>query len=115
MQSIHHSPLITHHSSLSYHPPVPIDDLREQLRDRGYLTHGIERWFALDPWSSRAFWVELIIVALKAAAVIALFGALPLVAIMLVRNHPLTALETLELTLLYFGAGFVVAFAFIVA
>src|SRR5437762_4759694 len=115
MQSIHHSPLITHHSSLSYHPPVPIDDLRAQLRDRGYLTHGIERWFALDPWSSRTFWLELVIVSLKAAALIALFSAVPLVAIMLVRNHPLSALETLMLTLLYFSAWLVIAFAFIVA
>jgi hypothetical protein len=94
---------------------VSVDELRAQLRDRGYLTHGIERWFALDPWSSRAFWVELAVVALKAAAVIALFGALPLVAIMLVRNHPLTAWETLQLALLYFAAGVVIAFAFIVA
>lgn len=98
-----------------YDTSVSVDELRAQLRDRGYLTHGIERWFALDPWSSRAFWVELAIVALKAAAVIALFGALPLVAIMLVRNHPLTAFETLQLTLLYFAAGLAIAFAFIVA
>jgi len=98
-----------------YDRRVSVDELRAQLRERGYLTHGIERWFALDPWSSRAFWAELTIVALKAAAVIAIFGALPLVAIMLVRNHPLTALETLELTLLYFGAGFIVDLAFIVA
>ena len=34
---------------------------------------------------------------------------------MLVRNHPLTALETLMLTLLYFGAWLVAAFAFVVA
>jgi hypothetical protein len=94
---------------------VSVDELRAQLRDRGYLTHGFERWFALDPWSSRAFWAELAIVALKAAALIALFGALPPVAIMLVRNHPLTALETLMLTLLYFGAWLVAAFAFVVA
>ena len=94
---------------------MSVDDLRAQLRERGYLTHGIERWFALDPWSSRAFWVELAVVALKAAAVIGFFGALPLVAVMLVRNHPLTALETLELTLLYFAAGLVIGFVFIVA
>jgi hypothetical protein len=98
-----------------YDTCVSVDELRAQLRDRGYLTHGIERWFALDPWSSRAFWVELTIVALKAATVIALFGALPLVAVMLVRNHPLTALETLQLALLYFAAGIGVAFAFIIA
>ena len=97
-----------------YDTRVSVDELRAQLRERGYLTHGIERWFALDPWISRAFWVELIVVAFKAAAVIALFAALPLVAIMLVRNHPLTALETLELTALYFASGFVIAFVFII-
>ena len=55
-----------------------VESLRTQLRERGYLTHGIERWFALDPWSSRAFWLELITLALKAATLIAAFGALPL-------------------------------------
>src|SRR5688572_32301184 len=50
------------------------------------LTHGIERWFALDPWSSRAFWLELTLVALKAAVLIAAFGALPMTAVMLFRN-----------------------------
>ena len=92
----------------------PVDELRAQLRERGYLSHGIERWFALDPWSSRTFWAELATVALKAATLIALFGALPMVAIMLFRNHPLSALETLELTALYFAARLVLAFLFIV-
>jgi hypothetical protein len=96
-------------------PTESIAELRAQLRDRGYLTHGLERWFALDPWSSRAFWAELIVVALKAAVLVALFAALPLVAVMLVRNHPLTALETLQLTLLYFSAYAAAAFAFVVA
>lgn len=91
-----------------------MEQLRAQLRDRGYLTHGIERWFALDPWSSRAFWIELTIVAAKAAALIALFAALPPVAIMLVRNHPLTAAETLLMTLLYGATAFVASFVFIV-
>ncbi|HWS73048.1 MAG TPA: hypothetical protein VN605_13095 [Thermoanaerobaculia bacterium] len=91
-----------------------VDSLREQLRERGYLSHGIERWFALDPWSSRAFWLELATVAAKAALLIALFGALPIVAILLFRNHPLSALETLELTAVYGAAGFAAAFVFIV-
>ncbi|HEY2092720.1 MAG TPA: alkaline phosphatase family protein [Thermoanaerobaculia bacterium] len=95
-------------------PVEATEQLRAQLRDRGYLTHGIERWFALDPWSSRAFWIELTIVAAKAAALIALFAALPPVAIMLVRNHPLTAGETLLMTLLYGATAFVVGLAFIV-
>lgn len=92
-----------------------VDQLRSQLRDRGYLTHGIERWFALDPLSSRTFWVELAIVSAKAAALVAAFGILPLVAIMVLRNHPLTATETLFIAALYGLAWAVGAFAFIVA
>src|ERR1051326_8114393 len=95
-------------------PIEATDQLRVQLRDRGYLTHGIERWFALDPWSSRAFWIELTIVAAKAAALIALFAALPPVAIMLARNHPLTAGETLLMTVLYGATAFVASAVFIV-
>lgn len=92
-----------------------VDSLRQQLRERGYLTHGIERWFALDPWSSRAFWVELALVALKAAVLIAAFGALPLTAIMLFRDAPLGAFETLGLFVAYAAAWLVLAFAFVIA
>lgn len=92
-----------------------VDSLRAQLRDRGYLTHGIERWFALDPWSSRAFWLELVTLAVKAATLIAAFAALPMAAVMLCRNHPLGALETLGLYASYAAAAFVAAFVFIVA
>lgn len=92
-----------------------VDSLRQQLRDRGYLTHGIERWFALDPWSSRAFWVELAAVALKAATLIAAFGALPMTAVMLFRNFPLNAWETLALYLTYAVAWLVLSFLFVVA
>ncbi|MGZ4809306.1 MAG: alkaline phosphatase family protein [Thermoanaerobaculia bacterium] len=91
-----------------------VDDLRQQLKERGYLTHGIERWFALDPWSSRAFWMELAIVAAKAAVLIAAFGLVPPVAVMLTRNHPLSAMETLELALLYAAACFFTGFVLIV-
>lgn len=94
---------------------MSLDDLRQQLRDRGYLSHGIERWFALDPWSSRTFWIELIVVAAKAAVLIAAFALLPLVAIMIVRNHPLSALETLLMAIAYFGSALVAAFLFILA
>ncbi|HEX7833297.1 MAG TPA: alkaline phosphatase family protein [Thermoanaerobaculia bacterium] len=94
---------------------MSVDDLRQQLRERGYLTHGIERWFALNPWSSRAFWVELTTVALKAAILMAVFGALPLTAIMLFRDAPLHAFETLGLFVTYFAAWLVVCFAFVIA
>jgi len=92
-----------------------VDALRSALRDRGYLTHGIERWFALDPWSSRTFWVELVFVALKAAVLIAAFGALPMAAVMVFRNYPLHALETFGLFVSYAAVWLVVAFAFVVA
>ena len=93
---------------------MSVDDLRRQLRDRGYLTHGIERWFALDPWSSRAFWLELVTLALKAGTLIAAFAALPMAAVMVLRNHPLDALETLGLYLSYAAVALVAAFVFIV-
>jgi phosphoribosylcarboxyaminoimidazole (NCAIR) mutase len=89
---------------------VSVDDLRAQLRERGYLTHGIERWFALDPWSSRAFWLELLTVALKAAILIGAFGALPMTAVMLFRNYPLGAFETLALFACYAAAWTAAAF-----
>jgi hypothetical protein len=92
---------------------VSVDELRQQLRERGYLSKGIERWFALDPWSSRAFWIELTVVAIKAAVLIGSFALLPLVAIMLFRNHPLTAWETLAMALAYGGASFVAGFLFL--
>ncbi|HYO79526.1 MAG TPA: hypothetical protein VE010_23880, partial [Thermoanaerobaculia bacterium] len=91
-----------------------VDALRAQLRERGYLTHGIERWFALDPWSSRAFWLELLTVALKAAVVIAVFGALPFSAVMVLRNYPLHAFETLGLFLTYAAAWLCASFALVV-
>jgi hypothetical protein len=91
-----------------------VESLRQQLRERGYLSHGIERWFALDPWSSRTFWRELVTVAFKAAALLALFGVLPGVAIMLFRNFPLTVVETAELTLLYGAFWLAISFVFVV-
>ena len=92
-------------------PDPDVDHLRAQLRERGYLSQGIERWFAQDPWSSRAFWLELATVAGKAALLIALFGAIPVMAVMLFRNHPLTAWETLLMTALYAATLLLPAFA----
>ncbi len=90
---------------------VSVDDLRTQLRDRGYLTHGIERWFALDPWSSRAFWLELVTVCAKAAVLVGAFGLLPFVSVMIFRNRPLPVWETFVMAVLYGGTLFVFAFA----
>lgn len=78
-----------------------LDDLRTQLRELGYLTHGLERWFALDPWSSRTFWQELVLVAAKAAALIAPFGVLPMLAVMLLRNDSVAALDAAILAASY--------------
>jgi len=99
--------------------PVPsVDDLRRDLRERGYLSHAIERWFAHDPFtagrSSRAFWIELFTVAGKAAILIAAFAILPLTGIMLFRNHPLSAGETLLMSLLYGVTGFAISFLLLV-
>ncbi|MEO6258723.1 MAG: hypothetical protein ABIP63_00160 [Thermoanaerobaculia bacterium] len=88
-----------------------VDDLRLQLRQRGYLSHGVERWFAQDPWSSRTFWVELVALSAKAATLIALFALLPLSTVMVMRNHPLSAWETLVIALLYGAVSWIVAFA----
>jgi len=100
--------------------PVPsVDDLRRDLRERGYLSHAIERWFAHDPFtagrSSRAFWLELFTAAGKAALLIAAFAILPLTGIMLFRNHPLSAGETLLLSLLYGVTVFGISFLLLVA
>jgi hypothetical protein len=92
-----------------------VDALRAQLRDRGYLSHGIERWFALDPWRSRTFWAELLIVALKAAALVSAFGAVATTAVVLLRNHPLTPVETLELFIIYAAGWAAATFALVVA
>jgi hypothetical protein len=96
-------------------PDRSVDLLRQQLRERGYLSHGIERWFALDPWRSRAFWLELVTVAAKAGLLVALFAVLPLVAVMLFRNHPLSAWETLALALMYGVTAFAVSASLLVA
>src|SRR5687768_15355888 len=88
-----------------------VDALRSQLRDRGYLSDGIERWFSLGPWSSSAFWVELAVVALKAATLIAAFAALPHTAIMLLRNGRLGGGETLLLFAVYGAFWFIASFA----
>src|SRR5437763_9402645 len=101
--------------NIVYDAPVSVEDLRQQLRERGYLSHGIERWFALDPWRSRAFWVELAAVAGKGAALIGLFAVVLLVAVMLFRNHPLSALETLLIALLYGVTAVAVSFLFLIA
>ena len=91
-----------------------VDSLRNELRTRGYLTNSIERWFALDPWSSRAFWLELVLVALKAGTLIAAFGSLPMTAVMLFRNFPLSAFEIFVLFLNYAAAWLLFSFLLVI-
>jgi hypothetical protein len=86
-----------------------VDELRAELRNLGYLSHGLERWFAQDPWKSRTFWTELILVSLKAALVIALFGAAAVTAVMVFRNGALPLLEVTVLAALYVSFSFVCA------
>ncbi|MGA7615125.1 MAG: hypothetical protein WBX15_08080 [Thermoanaerobaculia bacterium] len=66
---------------------VPIDQLRRQLRELGYLTRGLERWFALDPWRSRTFWTELTLLGFKASVLVGAFAMFPMLGVMLMRNH----------------------------
>jgi hypothetical protein len=91
-----------------------VDQLRQQLRDLGYLTHGIERWFALDPWSSRTFWSELLAVSAKASLLSALFAALPLLAITVLRNRPLALADALVIGGVQAAGAFVSLLALIV-
>lgn len=81
-----------------------LEQLREELRSLGYLSRGIERWFALDPRRSRTFWVELFVVALKAALVIAPFVAAAVTFFLANRNH-LGVIEVVVAATLYFAAS----------
>lgn len=91
-----------------------VDQLRQQLRDLGYLTHGIERWFALDPWSSRTFWSELIAVSAKASLLSSIFAALPLLAITILRNRPLALGDALVMGGVQAAGAFIALLALIV-
>jgi hypothetical protein len=93
--------------------PDSVDDLRTRLRDLGYLTHGVERWFALDPWSSRTFWQELLLVAAKSGALVAPFAALPMIAAMIVRNRPVTLATGATLAAAYLVFAFVLVGALV--
>jgi hypothetical protein len=95
--------------------PDRVDELRGRLRELGYLSHGIERWFALDPWSSRTFWIELTLVAAKAGLLLCGFAAAPMVAVMWIRNAPLGPADLLLLFGLYGGGWFVASFLLTVA
>jgi hypothetical protein len=92
-----------------------VDDLRGRLQELGYLSHGIERWFGLDPWSSRTFWIELALVAAKAAVLLCGFAAAPMVAVMWIRNAPLGPSDLLLLFGLYAGGWLLISFVLIVA
>jgi len=92
----------------------PVDQLREQLKSLGYLSYGIERWFALDPWSSRTFWAELLTITAKAATIASPFAALPVAVVMLLRNRPLPFYDAALLVLLYLAGSFFAVSALII-
>ncbi len=82
-------------------PEPSFETLRQQLRERGYLSRGIERWFSLDPWKSRTFWSELLVVALKAGVLAGTAAGVFLTTVMLLRNRPSAAIEGAVLFPLY--------------
>ncbi len=94
--------------------PDSIDDLRARLRELGYLTHGVERWFALDPWSSRTFWQELFLAAAKAGVLVAPLAALPMIAAMIVRNRPVPLAPSAFLAAAYLLFAFLVVVALVI-
>jgi hypothetical protein len=87
-----------------------VDELRAELKRLGYLTQGIERWFALDPLSSRTFWSELLLLAAKSAALLCVFIAAPYLAVMLLRNDPAGVAEGAVLAAIYIASSFAVVF-----
>lgn len=91
-----------------------VEELRSELKSLGYLNRGIERWFALDPWSSRTFWGELLTLAIKAATLLAVFATLPIVAIMILRNRPLPFYDGVVLAALYLTGTFLTFVALII-
>lgn len=91
-----------------------VEELRSELKRLGYLNRGIERWFALDPWSSRTFWGELLTLALKAATLLAVFATLPIVAITVLRNAPLPFYDAVVLSAVYLAGTFITFVALII-
>jgi hypothetical protein len=91
-------------------PQHSVDDLRQQLRNLGYLSRGVERWFEADPFRSRTFWSELALIAAKVAAILAVLLAAPLTAVTLHRNANSDALSAGILAVLYIAVAFVVLF-----
>lgn len=84
-----------------------VEQLREQLRELGYLSHGIDRWFEKDPWRSATFWSELLIVSVKNALLLFPFLAAPLTALLSYRNRPMPLADGSVAFALYGLAGFV--------
>jgi len=91
-----------------------VEELRAELRKLGYLSSGLERWFALDPVSSRTFWAGLLTIALKSATLITPFAILPAMIVMLLRNAPLRTGDILFLAVLYAAASFLLVLGLVV-
>lgn len=89
---------------------APVDDLRSQLKNLGYLSSGVERWFGLDPFRSTTFWRELAIVVLKTIALTAPFALAPILGIIALRNAPIGAGD-----ILLVGAGWLAVLSTLLA
>lgn len=76
------------------------NDLRRELRELGYLSHGLERWFSHDPWSSRTFWSELLALAAKVGTVTAVTCAALTTTLLAIQN-PLSGGQLLSASVLY--------------
>lgn len=94
---------------------TPVEELREELRKLGYLHTGIERWFVLDPLSSRTFWGELLTVAAKSAVLVTPFFLLPMLIVMSLQNRRMNGLDLVTIAALYLPIVFVTAFALAIA
>ncbi len=92
-----------------------LDELRQELRQLGYLSHGIERWFVPGQTGAGSPWRTLLLVLTKAAFLGALFMALPLTAVMLLRNFPVEAASAVLLSASYAFAAFLILFIMLLA
>lgn len=93
--------------------PLSVEQLRDQLKKLGYLSHGIERWFALDPWRSRTFWSELLVIASKVGAAMSLALTIPILSVMLLRNRPMEGVDLVALGLSYMAFSFAAVFVIV--
>ncbi|HUO84212.1 MAG TPA: hypothetical protein VM534_03770, partial [Thermoanaerobaculia bacterium] len=71
-------------------------------------------WFARDPWQSRTFWRELFLVSAKAAVIVALFAAVLMTGVVVMRNVSMTLLQTAVVATTYFISSFAVVLTLLI-